>query len=128
MEPLKNITYVPGVCNIGPEEINRRYMIGIVSLLIAIVFIVILMMEHINPWWRLLLFFPVALSAAGFIQARSRFCFAYANKGVFNLGLLGTTQKITDDAAMIKDKKKARQIITSCILIGIIVTIIFIII
>ncbi len=120
--------YVPGVCNIGPEEINRRYMVGFVSLLIAIVFIVILMMEYINPWWRLLLFFPVALSAAGFIQAQSKFCFAYAHKGVFNLGLLGTTQKITDDSAIIKDEKKARGILASCILIGIIVTLIVVII
>jgi len=122
--PAKNIQYVPGVCNIGPEEITRRRNIGIIGLLIAIVLFVVLFVTHVSPWWRLFVFLPAAMSASGFLQAYFHFCSGYAQKGLFNLGALGSTQKVSDEASVKKDKQKGMDIMIYSLLVGIVVTVI----
>lgn len=110
--------YVPGVCNIGPEEIARRRNLGWSSLAVAIVLLVVLIWSGINPWWRLLVFFPAMLSASGFLQSYFHFCSGFARKGLFNFGPLGTQQKVTDEASKAKDEKRGKQIALYAFLIG----------
>ena len=124
MNPSKNITYVPGVCNIGPEEIARRRMIGWIFLVVTVALFVILFAAHANPWWRLFVFLPATASAAGFIQAHYKFCFGFASKGVFNLGVLGAVQTVTDLASGAKDRKAAAKILAYSVAIGAIVALI----
>jgi hypothetical protein len=113
--------YIPGVCNIGPQEINRRRRIGWIGLAVAVLLFILLAGLNLNHWWRLLIFFPVTLSASGFLQAHFHFCSGFAGKGVFNFGEIGKTQEVKDDSFKIKDKQKGKQITLYAVSIGAIV-------
>src|ERR1700733_2787754 len=113
--------YIPGVCNIGPQEINRRRRTGWIGLAIALLLLIILVEFTVNPWRRLFIFFPVTLSASGFLQAHFHFCAGFARKGVFNFGEIGKTQEVKDDSSKAKDKQKGNQITLYAAFIGAIV-------
>jgi hypothetical protein len=116
--------YIPGVCNIGPQETSRRKRIGWIGLAIALLLFISIGEVTGNPWLRLLIFFPLTLSASGFLQAHFHFCAGYARKGVFNFGEIGKTHEITDDSARAKDKQKGNKITLYAALIGAIVALI----
>jgi hypothetical protein len=118
MTPMPQIEYVPGVCNIGPEEIARRRNLGWVSLAIVFVVLLALILTRVNPWWRLFVFFPATTSASGFLQAYFHFCAGFARIGVFNFGHIGETHKVDDEYSKKKDKKKGNQITLYAVLIG----------
>src|SRR5436309_622150 len=66
--------YVPGSCNIGPAEGARRRRVGHLGLaLTALLALVLLAFGAARPW-RLLLALPATMAAAGYLQARLRFC------------------------------------------------------
>lgn len=116
------ITYVPGVCNIGPEEIRRRKAIGWTGLVAAIALLAILFAIHANPWWRAFVFLPAVVSAMGFLQARFGFCSAYGQKGVSGMTGLGAVQPVTDAASLAKDRNTANRIVAYAAIVGIAVT------
>ncbi len=120
--------YIPGVCNIGPEETSRRRNLGWVSLAIAIVLLAILLGTGANVWWRLLIFLPATISASGFLQAYFHFCSGFARQGVFNFAALGNMQKVADENSKVKDSKRGSQITWYAAAIGIVITIISIVI
>ncbi len=102
--------YEAGVCNIGPDEINRRRMAGHVGAALTVAGLAVLVAIDAPPAARLLLAVPAAISASGYIQARLRFCAAYGQRGVFNFGALGDAVKIADTEAQAMDRRRARQI------------------
>ncbi|MPZ52537.1 MAG: hypothetical protein GEU79_07365 [Acidimicrobiia bacterium] len=113
--------YVPGVCNIGPEEIARRRNAGWVGLAVTVVAFAILVWTDVNPWWRLLLFLPAALSASGFLQGHFRFCAGFSRAGVFNFGPVGQTHEVTDDESKAQDRRRGNQISLYSAIIGVVV-------
>jgi hypothetical protein len=125
---MTQIEYLPGVCNIGPEEIARRRNLGWGALAVTLVLLAILVWAGINPWWRLFIFFPAMLSASGYLQAYFKFCSGFARKGIFNFGSLGRTQEVIDEASKIKDKSKGNSIMLYAALIGAVVAIISVVI
>ena len=102
--------YVPGVCNIGGEEIRYRRNFGWFSLALTVVLFLLMMTTGIGRWWRLTLFLPATMSAYGFIQARSKFCAGFAQRGLFNFGPLGGTSKVEDEEYRSKDRRKGLRI------------------
>jgi hypothetical protein len=116
--------YVPGTCNIGPQEIARRRTFGWTGAVISIILLAVLMYTGVNRWWRLFVFFPAGLCAVGFLQAHFRFCYAYGRLGIFNFGVPGKGHRVQDDAAKLLDKKKANQILLYVVLIAVAVALI----
>ena len=116
------ITYVPGVCNIGPEEIRRRRAIGWIGLVAAIALLAILFIAHVNPWWRAFVFLPAAMSAMGFLQAHFGFCSAYGHKGVSGMTGFGDVQPVTDASSLAKDRNTANRIIAYAAIVSIAAT------
>ena len=110
--------YQPGVCNIGADEIRRRGNAGWIGLVVTAVAFAVLVASGVNPWWRLLLFFPAAASASGFLQARLRFCAGFARRGIFNFGSLGQANQVVDEEAMAMDRRRGNQIAIYSSLIG----------
>lgn len=110
--------YIPGECNIGAEEIARRRAFGWGALVVTVLAMLGLMRSRANRWWRVLLFFPSAASAAGFLQARSRFCGGFSFVGVYNFGPTGELHEVTDAAARAKDRRRGNQIGLYSALIG----------
>lgn len=116
--------YIPGVCNIGPEEINRRRNFGWITLVISLALLAALIWLSANPWWRLFVFFPVTLSSFGFLQAHFEFCAGFARNGSFNFGQLGSKHQITNNTSKSKDRKQGNRITLSAVLIGVIVAVV----
>lgn len=102
--------YVAGVCNIGPAETARRRRVGERGALAAGLLLVWLQLTRAPRAWRLLVFFPAAVSAAGYLQAARHFCAAYGWRGVLNFGTLGTAEQVGDEAFRAEDRRQALRI------------------
>jgi hypothetical protein len=116
--------YIPGVCNIGLEEIKKRNLVGSIALIITVIVYLFFVYFDVSKGFRFLIFIPAVISAAGFIQARMHFCFYYGLAQMFNFDSIGKTSKVENDEFVAKDKKRARQIIYYAVLIGIAVGVI----
>jgi hypothetical protein len=111
--------YVPGVCNIGPAEIAVRKRFGWTGLGLTALLWALFASVHAGRVWFLLLFFPSAISAVGFIQGTMHFCAAYGLRSVFNVASeVGRTDTVLQAEFRAQDKKKARQILGLSVLIG----------
>jgi hypothetical protein len=102
--------YIPGVCNIGPAETARRRRVGERGALAAGLLLVLLRVTGAPRAWRLLVFFPAAVSAAGYLQAVRHFCANFGWRGVFNFGGLGSVEQVADEGARADDRRQALQI------------------
>ena len=115
-----NDKYIPGVCNIGPAEINRRRRSGWFGLGLTVLVWLAFWIFRVPAPWRLTLFFPAALSAEGFLQAAMHFCAGFGMQGVFNFGSeLGKTETVEQLEFRRKDQRKALLISLYSALIGI---------
>lgn len=122
-----NHDYVPGVCNIGAREIMRRRAVGIAALVFAIVSgYTLLMADELTRSARWGIFFPLLVSAIGFIQARNKFCLAYGLAGTFNFGKIGDMQRIFDVASKRSDRRKAFTMLIQAAIISGLITAIFV--
>lgn len=120
-----NNHYIPGVCNIGKDEMKRRKIAALSSLAVTIILIVVLLLLPENRLWRLTLFVPVTSFAVSFQQWYFRFCVAFGIKGIFNLGNLGKSDTIQQAEFRKKDRAKAWQMINTGIVAGIIAATVF---
>jgi hypothetical protein len=120
--------YIPGVCNIGKEEANKRKKVGIAGLILTIIAYSFFVYFNVSKGIRFLIFIPAIISASGFIQARMHFCAYYGLAEMFNFDSLGKSSKVKDDEFIRKDKMRARSIIYFSVLIGIVVGLITVVI
>jgi hypothetical protein len=119
--------YLPGVCNIGSREIMRRRAVGIAALVFALISgYTLLMADDLNRAARWGVFFPLFVSAIGFIQARSKFCLAYGLAGTFNFGKIGDMERVFDAESKKSDRRKALSILIQSALIAGIATVVFV--
>ena len=115
-------TYTPGVCNIGPQEIQMRMRAGWLGLIATVVIGAFLFWLQAAPWTRLVLFLPAFVSVAGFIQAQMHFCVAFASKGLFNMDkAVGVTESVEKAEFRKADQKKAVLIWTYSLLAALVV-------
>lgn len=114
------LEYVPGVCNIGPEEISRRQRVAVVGLIATIALGVALIASGAGAGspTRLLIVLPLTGAAIGWIQARRRFCMAYGLAGTFNLGAIGNMERVSNAAALAADRRTALTIVAQGIAVG----------
>ncbi|MEY3108774.1 MAG: hypothetical protein RL730_1125 [Actinomycetota bacterium] len=111
--------YVPGACNIGSREILRRRVVGIAALVFAMVSgYTLLAADEIGRTARLGIFFPLLVSAIGFIQARNKFCLAYGLAGTFNFGKIGDMERVFDAESKKSDRRKAIAILIQAALVA----------
>jgi hypothetical protein len=115
--------YIPGICNIGPEEIARRYRIGYLGGILCLLSVLVIELTGMDRIWRLVIVAPVGLALIGFLQARQRFCFNYGFRGVYSLacrqaGLSGRRQLTTipNDEFIQKDRWTATVLLVKILL------------
>jgi hypothetical protein len=111
--------YQPGACNIGPAEIARRRRAGHVGLLATLALLGALIAIGAPPLARLLVALPAAGSATGYLQARFRFCVAFASRGIFNFGSLGRSDQVVDADSRARDRARAMQIGLASLAVGV---------
>ena len=115
---MTRIEYVPGVCNIGSQEIARRRNLGWVFLAISVALLLALVLTGVEPGWRSFVFFPAAMSASGFLQTHFHFCSGFARIGAYNFDSIGQMREVDDELSKKKDKKKGNQITFYAVLIA----------
>jgi hypothetical protein len=116
--PIQVIAYEPGVCNIGPAEIARRRRTGHAGLAVSIGLFAVLLVLGAPHFARLLLVLTAAVAATGYLQARLHFCAGFGSAGVYNFGELGTVQKVADEEARRRDRKRSLEIGAASLAIG----------
>jgi hypothetical protein len=102
--------YVAGTCNIGPDEIAMRRRVGHLGVVTTAALAAALIRSDLHPAWRLTLALPAAGTAAGYLQARERFCADFGWRGVYNFGRRGLEHQVTADQDLAEDRRKALQI------------------
>ncbi len=117
MEKNQNM-YVPGVCNIGQEEINTRKRAGWIGAIAIIILWALFIWLDTPNIWRVTLFIPAMMSATGFLQAYSHFCAYFGFASLFNFGEIGKKDSVSQTEFRAKDRKKAWQIVIHSILVG----------
>jgi hypothetical protein len=110
--------YVPGTCNIGPAEIAMRRRVGHAGLVATAVLAAVLLLLDAAPAWRLTLGLPAALAAAGYLQARLRFCANFGFRGVYNFGALGHEERVAVEEARAQDRRRALAVAAGSVLVG----------
>lgn len=119
--------YLPGVCNIGSREIMRRRAVGIAALVFALISgYTLYAADDLTKSARWGVFFPLFVSAIGFIQARSKFCLAYGLAGTFNFGKIGDMERVFDAESKKSDRSKALLILVQSAIIAGVTTAIFV--
>lgn len=114
--------YVAGSCNIGPSEIHRRYQSAILGGVIYLALAIYLVTSDASTSSRLIAIAPAMLASVGYVQAKSRFCFAYGLMGVFNFDKAGDVKKIKDPAALKADRANAAKILGKSLLLAVVLT------
>jgi hypothetical protein len=110
--------YIPGTCNIGPEEIALRRRAGHVGLAVTAALTTALVRSRLHPAWRLALALPAAGAASGYLQARQRFCANYGFRGLYNFESRGHEQPVPLAGAQEEDRRRSLQIATASAGIG----------
>ena len=109
--------YLPGTCNLGVEEVRRRYRNGFIGLFLMIGYILFVKWMNLPDSYKLWLFIPAFYSASGFLQAAKKFCFVYGWKGLSSLSGMRKFQTIKDKNFLRQDRKTALNfvlIVTLC--------------
>ena len=114
--------YIPGICNIGRQEIARRYRTAYVGLVLCGILIVLLEAVHVHSSWRLILFFPAVLIFSGFLQARQRFCLAYGWWGVFSVKGYRKTTRVAEPEFLRADRRMAVMLTAKVVAGAILIT------
>lgn len=117
--------YIPGTCNIGPQEINARKKFAFFSAGLSLILIAALLGFHVDKIWRLTLFIPAVSFGVGFQQWYNKFCVNFGLRGVFNFGDIGKTFTVEQQENYKKDRAKAWKMINIGIAFGVIVTVLF---
>jgi hypothetical protein len=110
--------YVPGTCNIGPEEIALRRRAGHVGLAVTAALGAALLRSDLHPAWRLTLALPAAGAASGYLQARQRFCANYGFRGLYNFERRGQERSVDVAGAQEEDRRRSLQIAGTSAAIG----------
>jgi hypothetical protein len=118
-ETQTSAAYQPGVCNIGPAEIARRRRAGHTGLIATIAAFIVLIVIGAPDWTRFLVAIPAVGAAAGYLQARLKFCAGFGAAGVFNFGRLGPTEQVQSMEDRRRDRARALQIGAASVVIGI---------
>ena len=113
--------YVPGVCNINPQEIRRRRQSGHLGLALTVVLTAIALVLDVSWYFRIVVIIPAFLSAIGYLQAHNKFCVGYASAKQQHADD-GEVVAITDKEALALDNKKTRNMNLQATIIAAFVT------
>jgi len=121
----EKVIYVPGSCNIGQDEIRRRYRIGFIGLALMIAYILVFKFSDFPKLIKLGLFIPAFYSVSGFVQAFHKFCYVYGWKGVASLTSRRHLIQVDDKTATRKDLHNAIIIVLEVILASLMITLLY---
>lgn len=123
MITMEHSQYIPGVCNIGPEERRARRIVGWFGFGTTVVAWFLLAYLRLEPIWYLIVFFSASVSASGFIQDRMHFCANFGLRHVLNFSSeVGNVESVIERELWSADRRKALQITAYSVAAGLLVT------
>lgn len=114
--------YVPGVCNIGKDEIRVRRNAGLTSLLTLAVFIFLLRVLDLPSILQYGIFIGIYAVAINYFQVSNQFCVNFGSREIFNFEDRGEKNRIENDLARKLDRQKVIKMNLRAALAGIILT------
>jgi hypothetical protein len=87
-------------------------------LIASVILLAVLLAIGAPAWTRLLLVVTAGGCASGYLQAWLHFCAGFGSAGVYNFGELGTVQKVADEEARRRDRKRSLEIGAASLAIG----------
>jgi hypothetical protein len=125
--PVPGHEYAAGACNIGPWEIRRRRAFAVAAFVAAAALLAVLVAAGAPQWARLLVFLPLWGGFFSWLQARRRFCAAYALQGTSNFGeSQAEMQAVSDAAARKADLAAVRRMTRDSLLLALPVTVLLV--
>ncbi|WP_437191408.1 hypothetical protein [Planctomicrobium sp. SH527] len=111
--------YIPGVCNLGRNEVFARYATALIGYGITVGIAFFMIVNQIPPLARIAIILPAFIGSIGFLQAFWKFCAAYGIRGVFNVSSsIGKTDTVEQAEFRKKDRRTAIVIIWLSFLIA----------
>ena len=99
--------YLPGTCNLGVGEINRRRMVAAIGFVLSLSALTALVTTEASRQTRFGIFLPLMVMSIGWVQSRKKFCLAYGLAGTFNFGKMGQISRVADPADRAADRRTA---------------------
>lgn len=118
--------YQPGVCNLGKNEVNKRWTAAVVGFGVTIILTIALVyFNFFMPFSLLLNFVPLMIGFAGVYQAQNKFCVAFAARGIYNFqGTADEKGKVINLEDHKLDLAKAKKINIKAVISSVIVTLV----
>jgi hypothetical protein len=111
---MEQTKYIPGVCNIGPQERRLRLMAGWIG---TGAFIALLVYFHLGGFSKGINFFlliPALLGSVGFLQDYNHFCVNFGLRGLMNMDKEPFKTDTVEQAEFRRlDRQKAWKIIST---------------
>ncbi len=117
-------SYSPGHCNISGAQLLKRKRFAAKCLGLTVWAIALIQIFGFSKWWRLPMVILFTLSAIGIQQVYFKFCYVFGLKGLYGEEV-GKTKTVEEEEYRRADKEKAKRMIFSSILIGILLTAIY---
>ena len=114
--------YIPGSCNIGEGEINRRRFVAGIGFVLSLSALTTFITTDVSQSARLGIFLPLLVMSIGWVQSRKKFCLAYGFAGTFNFGKLGHLSRVSDPIARAADRRTALKILAQSTLYAAVLT------
>ena len=104
--------YQPGVCNLGKNEVNKRWIGAIIGFgLTIIVSIFLIYFKVFMPYSLVIDFIPLMIGFEGLYQAQNKFCVAFAARGIYNFyGTADEKGKVVNELEHYRDMQQAMKI------------------
>lgn len=99
--------YVPGTCNLGTGEINRRRMVAAIGFVLSLSAFTAFVTTGAPREARFAIFIPLLVMTIGWVQSRKKFCLAYGLSGTFNFGKMGQISRVAAPADRAADRRTA---------------------
>ena len=112
-------SYIPGVCNIGNEQLTKRKRFLVICLSITIICIFLIEAFGGNKTLRLFMFVPFAVCAVATQQVMYKFCYRFGLTGLYGFGKVGYDKKVPENQFRELDRKKSMKMLVSSVAIGI---------
>ncbi|HEX8844419.1 MAG TPA: hypothetical protein VF791_07235 [Pyrinomonadaceae bacterium] len=94
--------------NIGPGEVRKRRLMGMVGLAAAVGLAFVAVFFGTPRWARVFVFIPAWVAGLGLFQAKEKTCIALAARGACNMD--AGEESIEDENRIAQLRVKARQI------------------
>jgi hypothetical protein len=110
---MEQVKYIPGSCNIGPQERVLRSRVGWTGTVVFMALAVYFHLAAFPQWANLSLFIPALLGSIGLLQFYSHFCVNFGLRGLMNVDKEAfQTEPVAQAEYRLLDRHKAWKIIS----------------